>query len=652
MNTSPRTLLCLLAAFLFTAIGTLAQTITILHVNDTHAHLDGFGPKNLHLEGQLGGIARAASVIFEQRATEPNVLLLHAGDIFHGDFFYNQKLGVPELSLMAALGFDAMAVGNHEFEITPDGLAMTLSTAFPDPATKPFPLLSANLDLAGYQTVDLSLWIQPSIVKVLQGVKVGIFGMTVFDDLQALPSPVVIDPNITGRAAQAIADLKAQGAQVIVCLSHLGIRYDRELAAGVAGIDFIVGGHDHYLLTKPEAVVNPDGKKTLIVQAGEFYEHIGKLRFAWDAGTQKVSFLDWRTIPVDKHVPEAPPIQAAVNELKKDVVAQYGRVYDRVDAWALTDLDKTYKPFSSLRDSPLGNLVTDAFRRKTGTQLAVTVAGFVSEKIYAGPIVGADVFRAMSYGYDPNGSGYGFRLATMKIQGAALIQALEITLAQLGVSDDFFPMVSGMTFKYDATRNPGERVVLESVRIGGRPFNPGALYTLTTNEAIPIILGMYGVPVSNLKVGKDFEYPVVREFIKKLTLVCYRPEGRIRDASAQCLPGEDATEEGEVVAGGSAAPSAPSVKQFALEDNYPNPFNPSTTIRYALPGLAQVSVKVFNSIGQEVSTLAEGMQPAGIYEVKWNAAGLASGVYFCRMTAHGENGTGNFSSIKKLMLVK
>lgn len=650
MNTSPRTLLCLLAALLFTAMGALAQTITILHVNDTHAHLDGFGPKNLHLEGQLGGIARAASVIFQQRATEPNVLLLHAGDIFHGDFFYNQKLGIPELSLMAELGFDAMAVGNHEFEITPDPLAYTLSTAFPDPANKPFPLLSANLDLAGYPF--LGNWIQPSILKELDGVKVGIFGMTVFDDVQAMPSPVVIDPNITGRAEAAIADLKAQGAQVIVCLSHLGIRYDRELAAAVKGIDFIVGGHDHFLLTEPEAVVNPDGKKTLIVQAGEFYKHVGKLRFTWDAGTKTVSYLDWTAIPVDKHVPPVPAIQAIVNQLKSDVVAQYGRVYDRVDAWSLTELEKTYKPSSPLRDTPLGNLVTDAFRKKTGTQLAVTVAGFVSEKIYAGPIVGADVFRAMSYGYDPEGSGYGFKLATMKIQGEALIQALEITLAQLGISEDFFPMVSGISFNYDPTKNPGERVILGSVRIGNKPLNPAAMYSLTTNEAIPIILGMYGVPITNVKVGKDFEYPVVREFIKKLTLVSYRPEGRIRDATIRCKPGEDATEEGEVVADAPATPPAPAVKQFTLEDNYPNPFNPSTTIRYALPTVAQVSVKVFNSIGQEVSTLAEGVQPAGVYEVSWNAAGLASGVYFCRMTASGENGAGNFSSIKKLMLVK
>ena len=119
-------------------------TITLLHVNDTHSHLDAWGPKDRHLEGTVGGMAKAASVIAAVRASEPNVLLLHAGDVFHGDLFFNQYFGVPELQLMKQLGFDAMAVGNHEFDFGPDVLAGSLAAAFGDGT---LPLLSANLDL-------------------------------------------------------------------------------------------------------------------------------------------------------------------------------------------------------------------------------------------------------------------------------------------------------------------------------------------------------------------------------------------------------------------------------------------------------------------------------------------------------------------------
>ena len=139
----------LMAGFLVLCGGAVfahETVITILHVNDTHAHLDSFGPKNIHLEGELGGIARAATIISEGRATEPNVLLLHAGDISHGDLFFNKFLDIPELNLMRSLGFDAMTVGNHEFDLGPDPLTYCLSAALPNGE---IPLLSANLDMSG-----------------------------------------------------------------------------------------------------------------------------------------------------------------------------------------------------------------------------------------------------------------------------------------------------------------------------------------------------------------------------------------------------------------------------------------------------------------------------------------------------------------------
>src|SRR5437016_1914165 len=103
-------------------------TITLLHVNDTHSHLDAIGPKDAALKGTLGGIARAATVIGQLRAIEPNVLLLHAGDVFQGDPMFNAYFGVPEFQLMKQLGFDAMAVGNHEFDFGPGVLNDVLTT--------------------------------------------------------------------------------------------------------------------------------------------------------------------------------------------------------------------------------------------------------------------------------------------------------------------------------------------------------------------------------------------------------------------------------------------------------------------------------------------------------------------------------------------
>jgi len=271
-------------------------TITLLHVNDTHSHLDATGPKDDNLEGTLGGIAKAATVIEELRATEPNVLLLHAGDVFQGDPMFNTYFGVPEFMLMKQLGFDAMAVGNHEFDFGPDVLNDVLTTAF---ANGSFPLISANLDMSAFPA--LQQWVQPSIIKNIAGVHIGIFGMTVPNNPTNNPAPVIVNDDVIGIAQQTADALHAGGAEVVICLSHLGIFYDKLVAANTSGINFIIGGHDHYLLEEPVTVTNINGSPVPVFQAGEHYRYIGKLHFTVDQGT--VSMNDYEIVHVDKNVP-------------------------------------------------------------------------------------------------------------------------------------------------------------------------------------------------------------------------------------------------------------------------------------------------------------------------------------------------------------
>ena len=638
-----------LSAMLF-AGGT---TITILHVNDTHAHLDAFGPKDLRLNGTIGGIAKAATVIGMIKATTPNVVLLHAGDIFHGDLFYNfqppdfngaPELGVPELMLMEQMGFDAMAVGNHELEGGPDALIGVLSAAMVPGAPGSFPLLSANMDVSEYP--GMSQWIQPSVMKVIGGVKIGIFGMIVPNEptevTEGTGGSVTINEDVFSNAYASVLSLQAQGANVVICLSHLGSMYDQAVAANVPGIDVIVGGHDHYLFEKPLSVTNPDGKQTLILQAGEFYKYVGKLTIVVDNGTMTVK--DYHIIPVDWKIPPVPQIQAVVNDLKKGIVSRYGDMYHKAVGVAIHDLEKLYNPKSPLRDTPLGNLVTDACRKKGGTDIAIAANGFISEKIYGGMIVGADVFRSLSYGFDP-ATGLGFKLARIKMTAPDLVAGLETVLSFLGLSDDIFLQVSGMTYKYDATKPVGNRVLVPSIRINGKPLNLGAEYTITVNEGILALLPLLQINATILDVMPDLEYNVVRDYIRKLGLVWYFPEGRIRDVSVPCRPGIDPVDP-EIIAENPLQSEPPVVREYQLSQNYPNPFNPSTTISYSLPRNSHVTLKIYNSLGQEVATLVNDEKPAGQYQVMWNAANVSSGVYFYRMMAE------TFVETKKLTVVK
>jgi 5'-nucleotidase len=520
----PFVVACLLATQPAIAQGT---EITLLHVNDTHSHLDATGPKDAALNGTRGGLAKAAALIGMQRAAAgPNVLLLHAGDVFHGDFFFNRYFGIPEFRMMRQIGFDAMTVGNHEFDLGPDLLAYSLSEAY---GGDTLPLLSSNLDLSGKPV--LATWIRHSLLKEVGGVKVGIFGMTV----PGIPTTNSGDVKILGAdnvalllgiAGREVSALRAAGADVVIFLSHLGYLYDRAVAANVPGIDIVVGGHDHYRFEQPVRIAHPSGGQTLIVQAGEHYLDVGRLRFSVDNGA--VAMTDYALLPVDETVPPAPGLQEVVDSLKAGIVAQYGDVYREVLATAEKDLGTDSDPAKRKRDTAMGNLITDSMRDRTGTDVAITANGLISEGIVAGPIVGADLFRPVSYGYDPD-TGLGLKLATFDIAGAELVKGLEIGLAWLGINEDFFLQVSGMRFRYDSTRPPGARVLLDTVHIGGKPIDPYGSYSVTVNEGLAMLLPAMGLAVTNLSPLPELEYVVLRDYVSALGTVGTGSQGRIMD---------------------------------------------------------------------------------------------------------------------------
>ena len=544
MRSRARRLTPPLALVLGLALPAFGQTpITIIHVNDTHSHVDSFGPRDAQLEGTIGGLERAATVIGTLRATEKNPLFLHAGDAFHGDLFFNAYFDVPELAILKQLGVDAMTVGNHEFDLTPMALIGALNAVAPIAKGGTFPMISANLDYKAcpgpteQQPVTCALlpyWIKPGLVKDVGGVKVGIFGLTTPSDPTMQPKPVVVQGDVAARAQVAVKSLQDQGAQVVVFLSHLGLAADREVVAKVAGIDVVVQGHDHALYTQPLVLDGPSGRKVPAVSAGDHYLNVGRLRLEYQDGSG-VTVKEWDVLPVDETVPPAPALAAQVESLKQGIVAKYGDVYQTVVGYAPWPVPKRYDPDHAVRDTAMGNLITDALRFRTRTQIALTVTGLVSEGLYQGPIVGADVFRPVSYGYDP-ATGLGFKIATMDITGAELLKGMEICLMNVTAGDTYDLQFSGLTYRYDSTKPLFERIVPGSVYVHGRRIDPKRTYSLTVNEGIALLLPSMGVTFTNLEMRQDFEYLALRDYVARLHLVLYTSQGRICDVAVRrCL---------------------------------------------------------------------------------------------------------------------
>ncbi len=522
--------ICVLLVLGIALVAAQADTITILYFGDTHSALAPLGPRTATLGGQQGGIARAATLVGYNKMTEPNVLTLHAGDFFIGDVFFNMYFGVPELRLMSAISFDAMAVGNHEFDLTPTALQQALDTAFL--AIPQFPLLSANAVLDSPTAQGLRRYIKPYFIKQFGTTKVGVFGMTTSStNVLSQPSPVFIDTNIVQIAASLVDTLIAQNCNLIICLSHLGLRLDKVVANNVSGIHAIIGGHDHCLLDQPIPGLNPAGDTTWICQASAFYCNMGKLKFG--VGSTGARLLTKQTIPINCTVPADTNVAAIVSGLIAGIEATYGPLYTKQITTVTGYLEEVADSlqYPGYHDTPVGNIVTDAFRFTMGTQIGIEPGGSTAQPFYQGPIVAADAFRVVGYGFNTTNR-LGYRMATFEMTGANLRAGLEFGLSDLEGDDENLIQVSGMTYSYDATRPPFSRI--DSARIGNAPLDPNATYTIATNEFVPLMLRFVGIPYSNLHVfsGDTTEFQVLSAYIGRLDTMSPQAGNRI-----QCVAG-------------------------------------------------------------------------------------------------------------------
>lgn len=250
--------------------------LTILHTNDTHSNIDPL-PSNHAKFPNMGGVAKRYELIQEVRSVEKNVLLLDAGDIFQGTPYFNRFGGVLEHKLMTELGYDAATMGNHDFDGGLNGFAKAKEYA-------DFPFLCSNYDFSNTLLDGLT---DEHTLFHFDGIRIGVFGLGV--ELTGLVPDVhfgetrYLDP--IEMAQEQVKKLKRKGADLIICLSHLGYSYesskisDLVLAKSTEGIDLIIGGHTHTFLEKPTEVSNLSGKTTFINQVGWAGVQVGRIDF-------------------------------------------------------------------------------------------------------------------------------------------------------------------------------------------------------------------------------------------------------------------------------------------------------------------------------------------------------------------------------------
>jgi 5'-nucleotidase / UDP-sugar diphosphatase len=460
------------------AHGQTAHRLTILHINDIHSRHEpvdarALGCKPGREADCYGGTPRLATAIFADRdaarAAGREVIQLDAGDQFQGSLFYTAWKGEVELEVAHAFGTEAMAVGNHEFDNGPKTLARFVRSAR-------FPVISANIDASAEPA--LAGLLRPHALFERAGLKIGVVGATTQQTAvtsSAGPHVVFTDPQ--EALAREAAALRAQGAQLVIALSHLGVDLDRDFAGNIQGIGVFIGGHTHTLLSDSEAgaagpahaILAGKAGSAVVVQAACYARYYGRLDLDLDADG-RILAVGGDTRHVGLELPEEPGVAAIVARY----AAQLDTVRKRVvgHAATATDIDGC-----RVAECSFGDFLTDAMLAATPqADVALFNGGGMRTGLPAGDITIGDVLTALPFGNT---------LATVQVTGADLRAALANGVARAGYGA--FPQVAGMRYRWSPAAPADRRLGQVDIRRKDgsfAPLDPNRLYTLATNNFV------------------------------------------------------------------------------------------------------------------------------------------------------------------------
>ena len=532
----------LLAALCALPVGAVAEgctqetnVTTILFTHDLHSH---FLPQPTAEGGESGGYARLKTVIDGERAMNPDALLVDGGDFSIGSLIQTlYTTQAAELRTMGAMGYDAVTIGNHEFDHKGVGFAEMLNSAKAaqqaavglllvdarplenmdayrerfGPVTPVLPtLLEANYapaddnpDRAFIRSAMEDYGVTDCMTLERGGVTYGLFGLMGVDSDECAPTSGFTRTDAAEAAKRCVETLKGEGAEIIVCLSHSGTgdslasSEDEELAKAVDGIDVIVSGHTHSTLAEP-LVVND----TYIVSSGPYCQNLGSLTFSWDDGGEK-RLLDYRLIPIDETVAEDPEIAGLVEQWKDMVgetyLARYGLTYDEVLTHSDYDLNT---PASAVQENNgLGTLVSDAFLWADRTlnaayadsphTVSVTADGVLRANLPAGDLTVAMAFDVLSMGVGEDGTS-GFPLVAVYLTGKELKAAMEVDASVTPIMPAAQLYMSGAKYAFNTKRMFFNRVYDAALTdVTFDESGTGNAYEIDDNALYRVVTGMY-----------------------------------------------------------------------------------------------------------------------------------------------------------------
>ncbi|XP_027459238.2 5'-nucleotidase [Zalophus californianus] len=540
---APALRLLALGALLWPAAG--AWELTILHTNDVHSRLEQTSEdssKCVNASRCVGGVARLFTKVQQIRRTEPHVLLLDAGDQYQGTIWFTVYKGAEVAHFMNALRYDAMALGNHEFDNGVEGLI--------DPLLKEakFPILSANIKAKGPLASQISgLYLPYKILSVGDEV-VGIVGYT-SKETPVLSNPgrnLVFEDEITALQPE-VDKLKTLNVNKIIALGHSGFEMDKLIAQKVKGVDIVVGGHSNTFLYTgtppsrevpagkyPFIVTSDDGRKVPVVQAYAFGKYLGCLKVEFDEKGNVIA-SHGNPILLNSSILEDPSIKADINKWRI-----------KLDNYSTQELGKTvvYLDGSTqscrFKECNMGNLICDAMINNNIRHPDEVSWNHVSMCILNGGAIRSPI--------DKRNNGtitwenlaavlpFGETFDLIQLKGSTLKKAFEHSVHRYGQSTGEFLQVGGIQVVYDLSRKPGNRVVKLDVlctQCQVPSYEPLQM-DKTYKVVLPSFLANGGDGFQMIKDealrhdSGDQDISVVSGYILKMKVVYPAVEGRIK----------------------------------------------------------------------------------------------------------------------------
>jgi 5'-nucleotidase len=407
--------------------------------------------------GTRGGIGRVLTLRKTIQSQNPNTLFLLAGDTISPSVESITYKGAQMIDAWNTAGLDYATFGNHEFDFGPDVLKERMKES-------KFGWVAANvIEKSTGKSFGSA---KPFVIREFGGVKIGIFGLTLPETkITSSPGPDVdfLSPCETAKAI--VTEIHNQGVKVVVALTHLSMREDKEVAR-CADVDLIIGGHEHTLL-ESSAGGAPIFKMTADAR------ELGRIDLNISKTTGELSSIDWQVIPVTS--------QTAEDSLFFGLYRKYSKLLttlDRPVGRTAVALDGRSAE-NRTQETNLGNFVADSIRRATLSDVAFVNGGSirVDEIIRPGRLTERDVLSILPFKN---------KLVKIEVTGELLRQVLEhgVSMVAPRAQPGAFPQVSGIQFSYDASRQPGDRII--QLKVNGQPVSPSRKYSLATTAFVAL----------------------------------------------------------------------------------------------------------------------------------------------------------------------